>query len=154
MEEERLYDVYALDEDIKDLEKYIAFSKKNYNFSHDTDWKWHEELSEKIQHLIEAYKDVKREAEDQKDKNFGYTVKIALLEKDKIELQNYMKKYLIPKSTIDLIYIPKSKIKEKIEELEKEKNTVIEEINFKAFYRITDLKNVEISVLQELLEEE
>lgn len=35
------------------------------------------------------------------------------------ELQNYMKEYLIPKSTINLVYISKDKIKEKIEKLKK-----------------------------------
>ena len=50
-------------------------------------------------------------------------------------------------------YIPKSKVKEKIEKLERQKETVIDEINFKAFYKITDLKNVEIGILKQLLEE-
>lgn len=48
--------------------------------------------------------------------------------------------------------ISKQKIKDKIEELEKQKLSVPEEIDFSAFYRIKDLKNVEIKVLQELLE--
>ena len=47
----------------------------------------------------------------------------------------------------------KDKIKAKIEELEKEKN-IPEEMDFKAFYRIKDLKNIEIKVLESLLEEE
>ena len=48
-------------------------------------------------------------------------------------------------------YISKDKIKEKIEELEKEKN-IPHEIDFKAFYRIEDLKNIQLSTLKELLE--
>ena len=48
--------------------------------------------------------------------------------------------------------IPKSKVKEKIEELEKLKD-VPHELDFKAFYRIKDLRNIEIGVLQELLED-
>lgn len=40
------------------------------------------------------------------------------IKENNIELQKYMKDYLIPKSTINLVYIPKSKVKEKIEELE------------------------------------
>ena len=39
-------------------------------------------------------------------------------------------------------FIPKSKIKEKIEKLERQKETVIDELNFKAFYKITDLKKL------------
>ena len=46
-----------MEEDIKDLEKYISFSKKSENFSHDTDWKWNKELGEKIEHLIKSYKE-------------------------------------------------------------------------------------------------
>ena len=47
----------------------------------------------------------------------------------------------------------KDKIKAKIEELEKEKN-IPKEIDFKAFYRIKDLKNIEIKVLESILEKE
>ena len=49
-------------------------------------------------------------------------------------------------------FVRKDKIKAKIEECEKEKN-IPQEMNFKAFYRIEDLKNIEIDVLQSLLEE-
>ena len=50
-------------------------------------------------------------------------------------------------------FVHKNKIKAKIEELEKEKN-IPQEMDFKAFYRIKDLKNIEIAVLQSLLEKE
>lgn len=50
-------------------------------------------------------------------------------------------------------FVRKDKIKAKIEELEKEKN-IPKEMDFKAFYRIKDLKNIEIAVLQSLLEKE
>lgn len=50
-------------------------------------------------------------------------------------------------------YVSKDKIKAKIKELEKEKN-IPQEMDFKAFYRIEDLKNIEIDVLQSLLEKE
>ena len=46
------------------------------------------------------------------------------------------------------------KIKAKIEECEKEKNIIQSEMDFEAFYRIKDLKNIEIEVLQSLLEKE
>lgn len=52
-------------------------------------------------------------------------------------------------------YINKDKIKEKIEELEKDKNKPMpHELDFKAFYRIEDVINVEIGILKELLGEE
>lgn len=41
---------------IKNLEKYISFANKNENFSHDTDWKWHQELASYIESLLKAYK--------------------------------------------------------------------------------------------------
>lgn len=44
------------EEIIKDLEKYISFANKNENFSHDTDWKWHQELASYIESLLKAYK--------------------------------------------------------------------------------------------------
>ena len=50
-------------------------------------------------------------------------------------------------------FVRKDKIKAKIEECEKEKN-IPQEMDFKAFYRIKDLKNIEIAVLQSLLEKE
>lgn len=49
--------------------------------------------------------------------------------------------------------INKDKIREKIEELEKEKTEVIHELDFKSFYTLSQLKDIEISVLNELLEE-
>ena len=74
-------------------------------------------------------------------------------EKNK-ELQNYMKEYLIPKSTINLIYISKDKIKQKIEELEEIK------IKLQKMYPATYALNYEwleayyqIKILQKLLEE-
>lgn len=50
-------------------------------------------------------------------------------------------------------YISKDKIREKIEEKEKQKEEVPHEMDFRAFYRISDLKEVEIGALKELLEE-
>ena len=45
------------------------------------------------------------------------------------------------------------KIREKIEEKEKQKEEVPHEMDFRAFYRISDLKEVEIGALKELLKE-
>lgn len=42
----------SIEEDIKDLKKYISFSKKHENFSHDADWKWHKEIGEKIERVL------------------------------------------------------------------------------------------------------
>lgn len=49
-------------------------------------------------------------------------------------------------------FIPKSKVKEKIEEIEKLKD-VPHELDFKVYYRVKDLRNIEIGILQQLLED-
>lgn len=49
-----------IDEDIKDLNKYISFSKKSENFSHNTDYEWHKELGEKIENLLSRLKTAER----------------------------------------------------------------------------------------------
>ena len=121
MEEKRLYDLYALDEDIKYLEKSIKRSKEMfmevgaYVYLSDCEIK-------AIEHLIEAYR--KLEEKNRKlDEKF---------------------KYAVPDNIVEQNYIPKSKIKEKIEELEKD----IE------IYSNYEEDWAKIKVLQELLEEE
>lgn len=43
---------------IEDLEKYISFAKKKSNFSNEEDYKFHKDLSKRINKLIKAYKDL------------------------------------------------------------------------------------------------
>lgn len=69
-----------------------------------------------------------------------------LKKSDESKEQSSMKYYNLYKELVD-------KIKAKIEEIEKEKN-IPQEIDFKAFYRIKDLKNIEIKVLESLIEKE
>ena len=49
-----------MEEDINDLKKYISFSEKSENFSHNTDWDWHKELATKIENLIKGYKELEK----------------------------------------------------------------------------------------------
>ncbi len=49
----------SIEEDIKDLEKYIKFSSKHENFEHDTDWNWHKELGEKIKRVLKENEELK-----------------------------------------------------------------------------------------------
>ena len=51
------------EEDIKDIEKYISFTSKRENFSHDTDWNWNKDLANKIEHILSDYKRVLKENE-------------------------------------------------------------------------------------------
>lgn len=73
----------------------------------------------------------------------------------KMEGEKKMAIYKISENSMRIEYdfIPKQKIRDKIKELELEKEKVPSEIDFKAFYRISDLKNIEIGVLKSLLEE-
>jgi hypothetical protein len=52
-----------LDEDIKNLEKYISFSKKDENFSNITDYVWHKELGEMIERALSELETYKKIAE-------------------------------------------------------------------------------------------
>ena len=52
----------SIEEDIKDIEKYISFTSKRENFSHDTDWNWNKDLANKIEHILSAYQEVLKEA--------------------------------------------------------------------------------------------
>lgn len=110
-----------------------------------------EEITKILQELIDMVKEY----------GFDYTVEEAVVinkneynaiqglldlynkEKEKnTELQNYMKEYLIPKSTINLLYISKDKIREKIKEYDG-----LKEMDMQAYEE-------QIRPLKELLEEE
>lgn len=66
---------------------------------------------------------------------------IEKLQKQIEELQSYIKEYLIPKSTINLLYVSKDKIRAKIKELDEK---------WHVLYRDSEVKDI----LKELLEEE
>ena len=95
------------------------------------------ELIEKQSKEIEELKNITRSYD-----SFLGAEKIVIADK-KFFINGYFKEN----------FVSKDKIKAKIEELEKEKN-IPKEMDFKAFYRIKDLKNIEIAVLQSLLEKE
>ena len=90
----------SIEEDIKDLKKYISFSKKHENFSHDVDWKWHKEIGEKIERVL-------KENEELKDK-YATFVKMSC--------------EIVEQS------IPVQKVKDKIEELKEQYN--VRELDF------------------------
>lgn len=91
----------SIEEDIKDIKKYISFTSKRENFSHDTDWNWNKDLANKIEHILSAYKRVLKENEELKEKIREQTLLIS--------------PYYVKEN-----YIPIQKIKDKIEELIKE----------------------------------
>ena len=53
----------SIEEDIKDIEKYISCTSKRENFSHDTDWNWNKDLANKIEHILSDYKRTLKENE-------------------------------------------------------------------------------------------
>lgn len=54
----------SIEEDIKDIERYISFTSERQNFSHDTDWNWNKDLANKIEHILSDYKRVLKENEE------------------------------------------------------------------------------------------
>ena len=126
----------SIEEDIKDIKKYISFTSKRENFSHDTDWNWNKDLANKIEHILSDYKKVLKENEELNYK----------LHSKKIALEIYNR------------YIPKSKVKDKIEELKQERDETYTKFlggNRTDENLSTRGKMIEggIKVLQELLEE-
>lgn len=117
----------SIEEDIKDIEKYISFTSKRENFSHDTDWNWNKDLANKIEHILSDYKRVLKINE--------------VLLKENEELKEKIREHtlLISPYYVKENYIPVQKIKDKIEEL----NRKIDE-------SVDDSKRI----LQELLESE
>ena len=126
------------EEDIKDIEKYISFTSKRENFSHDTDWNWNKDLANKIEHILSVYKRVLKENEELNLKYYMlYAGKIENMKAQEIKIRSQV--------------IPVQKVKDKIEELKQEKkkygNCLIE------MYE-DELVNRDIKILQELLESE
>ena len=71
----------SIEEDIKDIEKYISFTSKRENFSHDTDWNWNKDLANKIEHILSDYKRVLKENELLRQQNISYKNNIHELKK-------------------------------------------------------------------------
>ena len=112
---------------LKDLEKYIGFANKQCNFSNDADYKWHKELAEAIENLIQENKKLKEKIEEYEKQ----------LDLDYVE-ENY---------------IPKLKLKEKIEELKKEEKQELKGLKGQDRYFVKQTYQAKAIVLQELLEE-
>ena len=150
----------SIEEDIKDIEKYISFTSKRENFSHDTDWNWNKDLANKIEHILSDYKRVLQENEYMHNELDKQQTKINKYAKENEELKSNNEKYIIHltdeqyKTVIenaqnDINQKLIQKVKDKIEELKQEKkkygNCLIE------MYE-DELVNRDIKILQELLE--
>ena len=140
------------EEDIKDIEKYISFTSKRENFSHDTDWNWNKDLANKIEHILSDYKRVLEINE------------VLLKENEELNYKLHSKKIALE---ICNRYIPKSKLKDIIDridyDIKKTKEIISKNTNIYASYRKNDYQIVRLKAmntksldikkrLQELLE--
>nr|DAG56073.1 MAG TPA: hypothetical protein [Caudoviricetes sp.] len=96
----------SIEEDIKDIEKYISFTSKRENFSHDTDWNWNKDLANKIEHILSDYKRVLKENEELKFKERSRIIG----KYGDAEIHDVINR------TLSNDYIPVQKVKDKIEE--------------------------------------
>jgi hypothetical protein len=131
------------EEDIKDIEKYISFTSKRENFSHDTDWNWNKDLANKIEHILSDYKRVLKENEEvkrlhiQDNKHLDFIIEHSIpVQKVKDKIEEEIKYH--EKNILDIENITMLKGKTAKEEAEIEFNK----------YAIVVLKKM----LQELLE--
>ena len=85
----------SIEEDIKDIEKYISFTSKRENFSHDTDWNWNKDLANKIEHILSDYKRVLQENEYMHNELDKQQTKINKYAKENEELKSNNEKYII-----------------------------------------------------------
>lgn len=159
----------SIEEDIKDIEKYISFTSKRENFSHDTDWNWNKDLANKIEHILSDYKRVLKENEELLEvkvsasahnrilelekENEEYKKAVNVVNKEKADwIRAYQeekdKQFNLINKTLSNDYIPVQKVKDKIEEIDKIYNDIPEdEGNFAKAILIKEKQ-----VLQELLE--
>ena len=164
----------SIEEDIKDIKKYISFTSKRENFSHDTDWNWNKDLANKIEHILSDYKRTLKENEIlKKEKEQAWEEwnnleqgsyeteqklkqQIKELQRENEELKNQeetarkVNELLVERYSTS---IPIQKVKDKIEELNKQLEEDLQDeikVNSNRFIIICQCK----SCLQELLESE
>lgn len=160
----------SIEEDIKDIKKYISFTSKRENFSHDTDWNWNKDLANKIEHILSDYKRVLKENEELKIiKSAIQTLQINSLEEEKYIVIS--KGSFLDGSYKHLLddYIPKQRVKDIIDridyDIKKTKEIILKNTNIYASYRKNDYQIVRLKAmntksldikkrLQELLESE
>lgn len=163
----------SIEEDIKDIEKYISFTSKRENFSHDTDWNWNKDLANKIEHILSDYKRVLEMNEVLLKENEELKNKIMDKELEIIGTEEYTKASM--GEIIEQYYtanencITKQKIKDIIDridyDIKKTKEIISKNTNIYASYRKNDYQIVRLRAmntksldiknrLQQLLEKE
>lgn len=163
----------SIKEDIKDIEKYISFTSKRENFSHDTDWNWNKDLANKIEHILSDYKRVLKINEVLLKENEELKNKIMDKELEIIGIEEYTKASM--GEIIEQYYtanedcITKQRIEDIIDridyDIKKTKEIISKNTNIYAGYRKNDYQIVRLRAmntksldikkrLQELLESE
>ena len=130
----------SIEEDIERIAKLIT-TKFNNDYSIDNVDK------EAIEELLKAYKELKEIEESHRKENGKLRERVKELE----EWNEYYRKEMLSKEYIKLNYIPKSKVEEKIVELNKQLEEDLQDeikVNSNRFIIICQCKNC----LQELLE--
>lgn len=129
-----------MEKDLKDIELFIDFCRAPYNFEHESDAKSYKELSNKIEHLIKAYKELKEENAMLKKVN-KITENITTE-----EIENAIKE-------ANKKYIPVALVEEKIEEInEYYKKEIYPSLMSWSDVDITEYYDGMIGILKELLE--
>ena len=162
----------SIKEDIKDIGKYISFTSKRENFSHDTDWNWNKDLANKIEHILSDYKRVLKinevllkENKELKNKIMEKELEIIGKEEDtKASMGEIIEQYY----TANEDCIAKQRIEDIIDridyDIKKTKEIISKNTNIYASYRKNDYQIVRLRAmntksldikkrLQELIEE-
>lgn len=129
-----------MEEDIKTLEELLKASKENDMYEGNKYFK-------SLEYFIKEYQDLKEIEESHRKENGKLRERVKELE----EWNEYYRKEMLSKEYIKLNYIPKSKVEEKIEELNKQLEEDLQDeikVNSNRFIIICQCK----SCLQELLE--
>ena len=127
----------SIKEDIKDIEKYISFTSKRENFSHDTDWNWNKDLANKIEHILSDYKRVLKENEELKKSKITYEAVRDIQEKNR--------------NIVDNNYISKQIVKDNLIKYQQEYELLLEHQSGKESNKTKTLRG-RIHMCQELLE--
>lgn len=127
----------SIEEDIKDIEKYISFTSKRENFSHDTDWNWNKDLANKIEHILSDYKRALKENEELKKSKITYEAVRDIQEKNR--------------NIVDNNYISKQIVKDNLIKYQEEYELLLEHQSGKESNKTKTLRG-RIHMCQELLE--
>lgn len=134
----------SIKEDIKDIEKYISFTSKRENFSHDTDWNWNKDLANKIEHILSDYKRVLKinEVLLKENEELKFKERSRIIGKyGDTEIHDLINR------TLSNDYISVQKVKDKIRHYQELQDNYI-----KKYDEINEGLQAMINVLQELLE--